>query len=54
MIISIWLIFYFVHFDSLEMAIYVTNPGVIQALYAEGILERAYCSETHPFNQVGT
>ncbi|KAL5578105.1 hypothetical protein UlMin_019804 [Ulmus minor] len=29
-----------------------TTLGVICALHTEGVLERAYCTETHPFNQV--
>lgn len=38
--------------DSLATAGYGTALGVIRALYAEGVLERAYCTETRPFNQV--
>ncbi|CAK9144652.1 unnamed protein product [Ilex paraguariensis] len=36
---------------SLATAGYGTALGVIRALYAEGVLERAYCTETRPFNQ---
>ncbi|MCE0480695.1 Isopentenyl-diphosphate delta-isomerase 2 [Datura stramonium] len=36
---------------SLATAGYGTALGVIRALYADGILERAYCTETRPFNQ---
>uniref|UniRef100_A0A251VNI4 Methylthioribose-1-phosphate isomerase n=1 Tax=Helianthus annuus TaxID=4232 RepID=A0A251VNI4_HELAN len=30
---------------------YGTALGVIRALHADGVLERAYCTETRPFNQ---
>lgn len=36
---------------SLATAGYGTALGVIHALHSEGVLERAYCSETRPFNQ---
>lgn len=36
---------------SLATAGYGTALGVIRALYADGALERAYCTETRPFNQ---
>lgn len=36
---------------SLATAGYGTALGVIRALYADGVLERAYCTETRPFNQ---
>ncbi|XVF48873.1 hypothetical protein PTKIN_Ptkin03bG0223100 [Pterospermum kingtungense] len=36
---------------SLATAGYGTALGVIRALHAEGVLERAYCTETRPFNQ---
>ncbi|KAI3914375.1 hypothetical protein MKW98_014982 [Papaver atlanticum] len=36
---------------SLATAGYGTALGVIRSLYAEGILEHAYCTETRPFNQ---
>ncbi|KDO73876.1 hypothetical protein CISIN_1g017293mg [Citrus sinensis] len=36
---------------SLATAGYGTALGVIRALHSEGVLERAYCSETRPFNQ---
>ncbi|CAK9181629.1 unnamed protein product [Ilex paraguariensis] len=36
---------------SLATAGYGTALGVIHALYAEGVLERAYCTGTCPFNQ---
>lgn len=36
---------------SLATAGYGTALGVIRAVHAEGILERAYCTETRPFNQ---
>lgn len=36
---------------SLATAGYGTALGVIRALHAEGALERAYCTETRPFNQ---
>lgn len=39
-------------FASLATAGYGTALGVIRALHSEGVLERAYCSETRPFNQV--
>lgn len=39
-------------FGSLATAGYGTALGVIRALHAEGVLERAYCTETRPFNQV--
>ncbi|MBA0820366.1 hypothetical protein Gohar_021976, partial [Gossypium harknessii] len=35
---------------SLATAGYGTALGVICALHAEGVLERAYCTETRPFN----
>ncbi|CAA6659305.1 unnamed protein product [Spirodela intermedia] len=35
----------------LATAGYGTALGVIRALHAEGVLERAYCTETRPFNQ---
>jgi len=37
---------------SLATAGYGTALGVIRALYSGGVLERAYCTETRPFNQV--
>ena len=39
-------------FPSLATAGYGTALGVIRALHSEGVLERAYCTETRPFNQV--
>ncbi|KAJ6805743.1 methylthioribose-1-phosphate isomerase [Iris pallida] len=36
---------------SLATAGYGTALGVIRALHSEGILERAYCTETRPYNQ---
>ncbi|KAG6770457.1 hypothetical protein POTOM_026140 [Populus tomentosa] len=36
---------------SLATAGYGTALGVIRALHSEGVLERAYCTETRPFNQ---
>lgn len=36
---------------SLATAGYGTALGVIRALHADGVLERAYCTETRPFNQ---
>lgn len=39
-------------FLSLATAGYGTALGVIRALQSEGVLERAYCTETRPFNQV--
>ncbi|KAA8534763.1 hypothetical protein F0562_029795 [Nyssa sinensis] len=36
---------------SLATAGYGTALGVIRSLHAEGVLERAYCTETRPFNQ---
>ncbi|XP_031274067.1 methylthioribose-1-phosphate isomerase [Pistacia vera] len=36
---------------SLATAGYGTALGVIRALHVEGVLERAYCTETRPFNQ---
>lgn len=36
---------------SLATAGYGTALGVIRALHTEGALERAYCTETRPFNQ---
>ncbi|CAM8887139.1 unnamed protein product [Rhodiola kirilowii] len=36
---------------SLATAGYGTALGVIRSVNAEGILERAYCTETRPFNQ---
>ncbi|GMP36972.1 hypothetical protein CsSME_00008892 [Camellia sinensis var. sinensis] len=36
---------------SLATAGYGTALGVIRALHANGVLERAYCTETRPFNQ---
>lgn len=39
-------------FASLATAGYGTALGVIRALQTEGVLERAYCTETRPFNQV--
>ncbi|XP_016468949.1 methylthioribose-1-phosphate isomerase-like [Nicotiana tabacum] len=36
---------------SLATAGYGTALGVIRALYTDGVLERAYCTETRPFNQ---
>ncbi|XP_059667325.1 methylthioribose-1-phosphate isomerase-like [Cornus florida] len=36
---------------SLATAGYGTALGVIRALHAEGVLEKAYCTETRPFNQ---
>ncbi|KAM7517549.1 hypothetical protein LguiB_016511 [Lonicera macranthoides] len=37
---------------SLATAGYGTALGVIRAIHAGGVLERAYCTETRPFNQV--
>jgi hypothetical protein len=37
---------------SLATAGYGTALGVIRALHSEGVLQRAYCTETRPFNQV--
>ena len=39
-------------FLSLATAGYGTALGVIRALHSEGVLERAYCTETRPFSQV--
>ncbi|KAI8018741.1 Methylthioribose-1-phosphate isomerase [Camellia lanceoleosa] len=36
---------------SLATAGYGTALGVIRAVHANGVLERAYCTETRPFNQ---
>lgn len=36
---------------SLATAGYGTALGVIRALHSEGVLERAYCTETRPFSQ---
>lgn len=36
---------------SLATAGYGTALGVIRSVHAEGFLERAYCTETRPFNQ---
>ncbi|KAJ8750698.1 hypothetical protein K2173_015879 [Erythroxylum novogranatense] len=36
---------------SLATAGYGTALGVIRAVHAAGVLERAYCTETRPFNQ---
>ncbi|KAL5768489.1 hypothetical protein ACOSP7_015036 [Xanthoceras sorbifolium] len=36
---------------SLATAGYGTALGVIRALHTEGLLERAFCTETRPFNQ---
>ncbi|KAJ4834718.1 hypothetical protein Tsubulata_007673 [Turnera subulata] len=36
---------------SLATAGYGTALGVIRALHADGVLERAFCTETRPFNQ---
>lgn len=36
---------------SLATAGYGTALGVIRSLHAQGVLERAYCTETRPFNQ---
>ncbi|XP_041005510.1 methylthioribose-1-phosphate isomerase [Juglans microcarpa x Juglans regia] len=36
---------------SLATAGYGTALGVIRAIHSEGLLERAYCTETRPFNQ---
>ncbi|KAJ4708763.1 Methylthioribose-1-phosphate isomerase [Melia azedarach] len=36
---------------SLATAGYGTALGVIRALHTKGVLERAYCTETRPFNQ---
>lgn len=36
---------------SLATAGYGTALGVIRALHSQGLLERAYCTETRPFNQ---
>ncbi|KAM7513521.1 hypothetical protein LguiA_003104 [Lonicera macranthoides] len=36
---------------SLATAGYGTALGVIRAIHAGGVLERAYCTETRPFNQ---
>ncbi|XP_004287648.1 PREDICTED: methylthioribose-1-phosphate isomerase-like isoform 2 [Fragaria vesca subsp. vesca] len=36
---------------SLATAGYGTALGVIRSLHTEGVLERAYCTETRPFNQ---
>lgn len=38
--------------SSLATAGYGTALGVIRSLHTEGVLERAYCTETRPFNQV--
>lgn len=38
--------------SSLASAGYGTALGVIRSLHTEGVLERAYCTETRPFNQV--
>lgn len=38
--------------SSLATAGYGTALGVIRALHSEGLLEKAYCTETRPFNQV--
>lgn len=40
------------YFSSLATAGYGTALGVIRAVHTEGFLERAYCTETRPFNQV--
>jgi hypothetical protein len=37
---------------SLATAGYGTALGVIRALHSGGVLQRAYCTETRPFNQV--
>ncbi|CAN1251588.1 Methylthioribose-1-phosphate isomerase [Linum perenne] len=37
--------------DSFSTAGYGTALGVIRALHSGGVLERAYCTETRPFNQ---
>ncbi|XP_021757890.1 methylthioribose-1-phosphate isomerase-like [Chenopodium quinoa] len=39
---------------SLATAGYGTALGVIRAVHAQGILEKAYCTETRPFNQVSS
>ena len=39
-------------FLSLATAGYGTALGVIRALHSQGVLTRAYCTETRPFNQV--
>lgn len=36
---------------SLATAGYGTALGVIRSVHADGVLERAYCTETRPFNQ---
>lgn len=41
-----------IYIVSLATAGFGTALGVIRALYTEGVLERAYCTETRPFNQV--
>ncbi|KAL7611548.1 hypothetical protein Lser_V15G08529 [Lactuca serriola] len=38
--------------DSLATVGFGTALGVICALHADGVLERAYCTETRPFNQL--
>ena len=43
----------YVLYPSLATAGFGTALGVIRALHAEGVLERTYCTETRPFNQVG-
>lgn len=38
--------------SSLATAGYGTALGVIRALHSGGVLEKAFCTETRPFNQV--
>lgn len=45
-----WVITYYI--NSLATAGYGTALGVIRAIHEKGVLERAYCTETRPFNQV--
>ena len=40
------------HFNSLATFGFGTALGVIRALHVDEVLERAYCTETRPFNQV--
>nr|GLL40083.1 methylthioribose-1-phosphate isomerase [Ipomoea trifida] len=44
-------VFHPVEFKSLATAGYGTALGVIRAVNTAGFLERAYCTETRPFNQ---
>ncbi|KAF9616086.1 hypothetical protein IFM89_028552 [Coptis chinensis] len=39
---------------SLATAGYGTALGVIRALHTDGVLEKAFCTETRPFNQAST